>query len=414
MTKVKCLIIAIFTVIVLFLIPSISNATISYERSFPSNNGTIKLKFKGLTLDESKPYEFALVRQGITPTDWFSVDDQYTATEVGITLNSANRKIANVLMQTDTGYIYIREKDNTTDPNVLKNYKVNLKLPYLQSIAYKKDIPQQDYWDFEALYGKIGGYPLNYVYPKWQKITDKELINKFLTIKKENKSIIELENSLPSVPEEGYETSRIRVGYKDKNDGLYLLWLKRNAENCKDVYSCIVHDGLPNATTVEEYIGGQSDKVTVTSVSVYPSKLTLELGKTYSLNATVSPSNATNKIVTWTSSDESIATVDTAGKITAKKVGNATITAITKDGNKKATSTVSVISGNNSGSNNSNSKPSNNSGTNNNNNKPSNDNTKAPGKLPQTGLGVGIIVVMAITALSGIYAFIRTNKYRDI
>lgn len=404
MTKAKYLIIAIFTVIVLCLVPTISNAAVSYERSFPSNDGTIKLKFSGLTLDENKAYEFALVRQGTTPTNWFSVDDGYTTTEVGITLNAATQAIANVLMKTDTGYVYIREKNNTTDPEVLKNYKVDLKLPYLQSITYEKSI--YNYREFGVLYGTIGKRPLwstAEAYYKWQKVTNKDLINKFLNIKKEGKSIIELESSLPSAPLEGYGEKDSSVEWNYLNDGLYLLWLKRTAQDCKDVYSCIVHDGLPDATTLEEYIGGQSDTVAVTDVSIYPTNnVSLEVGKTYNLSATVSPSNATNKIVTWTSSDESIVAVDNAGKITGKKVGSAIITVTTQDGNKKATCTVTVTATQNTGN------------TNNNTNKPNQDNTKATGKLPQTGIGVGIIAVIVITALGGTYAFIRTNKLRDI
>ena len=531
MTKAKYLIIAIFTMIALFLVPSVSNAATSATRSFPSNDGTIKIKFSGVSLDESKSYEFALVRQETTPTDWFNVDDGYSATEVGITLNGATQKIADVLKQTDTGYVYIREKDNTTEQYVLENYKVNLKLPYLQSLTYNNN--GGEYNTFGALYGAIGkelGY--NKAYVRWQKITDKELINKFLNIKKENKNITELENSLPSVPTEGYGEKVWYVDYSKKNDGLYLLWIKRTAENCKDVYSCIVHDGLPDATTTEEYLGGQSDTVAVTSVSLTPSKVSIAVGVTLkALNVTVSPSNATNKIVTWTSSDESIVAVDNAGKITGKKVGSAIITVTTQDGNKKATCTVTVVnSNNNTGTEDTkqylsfpyvifngtssitvknytgsyklyyqfvevtdkkfseltalkeeykNSKityaefltkykqtlPQYNEkdwvetkdgkfekdlsgftgtkkfalwgklvmdtktvyeaeiysmdGSGKASNIPNEtdkitDNTKATGKLPQTGIGMGVIVVITITALCGGYAFIRTNKLRDI
>ena len=85
--------------------------------------------------------------------------------------------------------------------------------------------------------------------------------------------------------------------------------------------------------------------VSVTSVSLSASKINLTQGtsgNTYKLTATVYPSNASNKAVTWTSSNSSIATVDSSGNVRAIKAGTATITVTTKDGSKKAVCTVTV------------------------------------------------------------------------
>lgn len=69
-------------------------------------------------------------------------------------------------------------------------------------------------------------------------------------------------------------------------------------------------------------------------------------GDALTLTANVTPSNATNKAVTWTSSDESIATVTSTGDNTASvaglKLGNVTITATTKDGSKVASISLTV------------------------------------------------------------------------
>lgn len=67
----------------------------------------------------------------------------------------------------------------------------------------------------------------------------------------------------------------------------------------------------------------------------------LEIGGTIQLTATVSPSNATNKTVTWDSNNKSIATVDGNGKVTAKAAGTAVITVKTAN-NKIASCTVKV------------------------------------------------------------------------
>ena len=65
-------------------------------------------------------------------------------------------------------------------------------------------------------------------------------------------------------------------------------------------------------------------------------------GKTLTLKATVSPSNATNKSVTWKTSNKNIATVTSKGVAKGAKRGTATITVTTKDGKKAATCKVTV------------------------------------------------------------------------
>ena len=82
--------------------------------------------------------------------------------------------------------------------------------------------------------------------------------------------------------------------------------------------------------------------VPVTGVSLSQTSAKLHFGETLALTATVTPANATNKRVTWSSSNQDVATVDENGVVTAKTEGTATITATTADGGKKATCTVTV------------------------------------------------------------------------
>ena len=83
-------------------------------------------------------------------------------------------------------------------------------------------------------------------------------------------------------------------------------------------------------------------EIPVTGVTLDKTELTLNVGGNETLSATVAPENATNKTVTWTSSDETVATVDASGKVTALKAGTTTITVTTEDGGKTATCTVTV------------------------------------------------------------------------
>lgn len=80
----------------------------------------------------------------------------------------------------------------------------------------------------------------------------------------------------------------------------------------------------------------------VTGVSLNKDSLSLEPGGSEALTATVTPDNATNKKVTWSSSAPGVATVDASGNVTAVAEGTATITAATEDGGMTATCTVTV------------------------------------------------------------------------
>ena len=82
-------------------------------------------------------------------------------------------------------------------------------------------------------------------------------------------------------------------------------------------------------------------QVVPTSVALNKTTLTLDIGKTSNLRATVYPSNAANKKCTWSSSNTRVATVDSNGKVTAKQVGTATITVKTANG-KTASCNVTV------------------------------------------------------------------------
>ena len=72
--------------------------------------------------------------------------------------------------------------------------------------------------------------------------------------------------------------------------------------------------------------------VAVTGVDVTPGNASIQIGNTAALTATVSPSNATNKTLNWTSSDATVATVSAAGVVTGVKAGTTNITAKSTDG----------------------------------------------------------------------------------
>ena len=82
--------------------------------------------------------------------------------------------------------------------------------------------------------------------------------------------------------------------------------------------------------------------VPVTGVTVVPTTGSVTVGEQLTITASVAPADATDKSVTWSSSDESIATVSEAGVVTGVAAGDATITVTTTDGGYQATCGVTV------------------------------------------------------------------------
>jgi uncharacterized protein YjdB len=103
----------------------------------------------------------------------------------------------------------------------------------------------------------------------------------------------------------------------------------------------IVDQGALNALMGTDN-GSDTNPIAVTGVAVNPASVSVAVGAVTTLSATVSPSSATNKSVTWRSSDTSIATVDASGKVTGVAAGSATITVATQDGNRTADCAVTV------------------------------------------------------------------------
>ncbi len=98
--------------------------------------------------------------------------------------------------------------------------------------------------------------------------------------------------------------------------------------------------GLYTSSGFSKVVEPAPAQVEVTSVSLNKTSATLNVGDTTSLSATVNPSNATNKNITWTSSNTNVATVS-GGVVTGVSAGTATITAKSNNG-KTAAATITV------------------------------------------------------------------------
>lgn len=90
--------------------------------------------------------------------------------------------------------------------------------------------------------------------------------------------------------------------------------------------------------------GPISTVISVTGITLTPTAMSLNVGSTQTITANITPSDATNKTVIWTSNNTAVATVSN-GVVTANAIGTAVITATTQDGGKTAACNVTVTEG---------------------------------------------------------------------
>lgn len=101
------------------------------------------------------------------------------------------------------------------------------------------------------------------------------------------------------------------------------------------IITATTHNGLKTEFFIEV-------ETSVTNITLNSNEINLNTGGTFKLDATVNPSNASNKNIKWISANESIATVDQSGNVAADVAGTTYISAVSADGKVIATCTVNV------------------------------------------------------------------------
>lgn len=115
-------------------------------------------------------------------------------------------------------------------------------------------------------------------------------------------------------------------------------WMRYNSSS--KLFSCY-STGQKDIAIYQKQEAVVPATIAVTGVSLDKTSASLEVGQSLTLNATVAPTNATNKAVNWSSNNTAVATVS-GGVVNAKAAGTATITVTTADGNKTASCVVTV------------------------------------------------------------------------
>lgn len=420
MKIIKILIMALLIYVLMFCISNSVNA-VSIERDFINDAGSINVKFSGLTLDpNNKRYEWGFTQlKNDEVKKWYDLT-QFDNNKANIIIDVLIPEMRNIVLKSDIGFVTIREKGGN---NITEPIEVDLKIPLLRftnrSVLNNGEKLNVDDKEVKV---KLFDASANIEF-QYEKVTDEIVINKYKEIKNNNSSIYDIEKiikkELPvdnwkkweigggwmfdiDPPAGGYPERKINVN----GEGLYYLWIKAYKKNSKVGYGLILVDNLGANVPLE-------------GISL-SSSYDIKVGEEKRLNIEYTPTQASNREVTWKSEDESIATVDKEGRVKGIKTGSVKIVATSKEGNKTVTTIVNVIDKDNVYVQNEN-KNNANTNTNANINKDTDkkindvkkDNTTAKGRLPQTGeslIAVSAIFIIGLVMVVGIKIYNKNFK----
>lgn len=222
-----------------------------------------------------------------------------------------------------------------------------------------------------------------------------------------------------------WQSSNEEVAIVDQNGKVTALALGKTtitatAKDQAKVASCVI---IVNEKNNENITEEETQNISVTQIDLDITQREIYIGDTFTLNAIITPNNASNKDLTWKSEDKSIATVSSDGKVTGKSKGIVTITATNNISGKSAICVVTVLDkaedeyykeleekvseyiDNNSENINDNKSDE---------NIFSSDNTIYTSIIPQTGIRNGIKITLIIIGAFGIISFVKFYRKRDI
>ncbi len=131
---------------------------------------------------------------------------------------------------------------------------------------------------------------------------------------------------------------------------MLLRWNTSDPVSAEEIYrnnQAAIYQGnrnpfIDHSEYADSIWSGSVETVDVTGVALNTASASIDIGEIKQLTATVVPSNASNKAVSWTSNNTDVATVDSTGKVTGVATGNATITVTTSDGSFTDTCAITV------------------------------------------------------------------------
>lgn len=331
-TLKKSWIILLLIVALLFVPQIVRAATIS--RDVYSNNGSMKFTFSDITLDTTHEYEFGLgVTAAATIENWYGITE-YTATNAVVDLNYTTGKIKEIMNQSDTIYVTIRDKSDQSV--VLPATAVDIKMPYLQLTNYMvlENGHKFDYDETTSINILMRKTFTNGAYYQYQKVTNTELINKYKELKSQtNPNYLVLEEYITeSEPSTGWtiwEYWNQGFGHPQQpieapGKGLYYMWIQFSQSDLKTLYGVILVDNLDGTEPAQEEPKEQETPTTGGTGNFNNAKITTEKDsqnvKVKISNFTLDENNDTHVILSDSMTPPSISSSKDLDENNARKI----------------------------------------------------------------------------------------------
>lgn len=440
------------------------------------SNGSIELNISNIELSSDGNYTWGIGKSSSVDniTNWYVLGDinasQKTAS---LNLTVQDRNILALLRETNTAYLFIKDTksadDTTDDTLIVEALQVDLTLPPLYAF---------DYYIWLDSYYIIGGssssveqwagatYNIKSAYYKFEKITDETLVANYKQALLDGTSLTEvfsidestvenIENWTACTRDYDYPFTKIDKTKVPTDQGAYYLWIKAKDTDSKTVYGCLIVNIDADGPTVEKiyvsspesgtYKTGQTVKIRVGFSEPITGSTVPTLKIKFGDSAVREISNGTivnsgNGDSYWQhyieysydiqdSDKGQLATVElTDGNIKDSSGNEATlscpvITGNTIKANVEGTTTNNIENqdktnnyeankpdnGNSNNSGTTNNGTSNNSGT-----SGQKDTTTATGKLPQTGIGIGLISTIVTLICGSMFTYKKYSKLKGI
>lgn len=248
MKKVIIALIIIVMIVGILSINANANSQMQVTKNIVNDNRSINLSFTNVpVLEDSCKWGITDKKDSTTVKKWYDVTEtEYNKTNNALTiiLNVIDDDIQNIVKSSDSIYFYIKNEENELK---VEDFQINIKIPITKAFTLDKTLFYDDSIQDHFAYNISALYNIEKQYYVLEKVTDKNIINKY----NENSKIEDFENMIDEtkIPTSGWIEAKESVYQMDvasikglpnsilKNEsGIYYVWIKAEDEQSKTVY----------------------------------------------------------------------------------------------------------------------------------------------------------------------------------